>query len=90
MGTTAIESVATRTLYRPTHARGGNLRCLADRNLLDRIWRFAGPHHRRLGAFVAVSVVSAPLTVATPMLAGKVVKAIVPGGPRPPWCCWPR
>jgi hypothetical protein len=43
VGTTAIESVATRTLYRHTRARGGNLRFLVDRNLLDRIWRFAGP-----------------------------------------------
>jgi hypothetical protein len=67
------------------HARRrGNLRSLADRNLLDRIWRLAGPHHRRLGAFVAVSVVSAALTVAIPMLAGEVVNAIVQGGPRPP------
>jgi len=82
--TTAIESVATRTLYRHMHARRGNLRSLADRNLLDRIWRSAGPHHRRLGALVAVSVVSAALTVAMPMLAGKVVNAIVQGGPRPP------
>jgi small neutral amino acid transporter SnatA (MarC family) len=63
------------------HARGGGRRSPADRNLLDRIWRFASHHHRRLGAFVAISVVSALLTVATLMLAGKVVNAIVHGGP---------
>jgi ATP-binding cassette, subfamily B, bacterial len=45
-----------------------------------RIWRFAGRHHRRLAGFVGVSVVSALLAVATPMLAGKVVDAIVGGG----------
>jgi ABC-type multidrug transport system fused ATPase/permease subunit len=48
---------------------------------LSRIWRFAARHHRRLGGFVGVSVVSALLAVATPMLAGKVVDAIVRGGP---------
>jgi ATP-binding cassette, subfamily B, bacterial len=76
----SIESVARQTLYRQAHARGGDLRSLADRRLLTRIWRFAGRHHRRLGGFVAVSVVSALLGVATPMLAGKVVDEIVRGG----------
>jgi ABC-type multidrug transport system fused ATPase/permease subunit len=76
----SIETVARQTLYRQAHARGGDLRSLADRKLLSRIWRFAGRHHRRLAAFVAVSVVSALLAVATPLLAGKVVDAIVRGG----------
>src|SRR4051812_19398569 len=76
----SIETVARQTLYRQAHARGGDLRSLADRRLLGRIWRFAGRHHCRLAAFVAVSVVSALLAVATPVLAGKVVDAIVGGG----------
>jgi ABC-type multidrug transport system fused ATPase/permease subunit len=76
----SIETVARQTLYRQAHARGGDLRSLADRRLVARIWRFAGRHHRRLGAFVAVSIVSALLAVATPVLAGKVVDAIVGGG----------
>jgi ABC-type multidrug transport system fused ATPase/permease subunit len=76
----SIETVARQTLYRQAHARGGDLRSLANRALLMRIWRFAGRHHRRLAAFVAVSVVSALLAVATPLLAGKVVDAIVRGG----------
>jgi ABC-type multidrug transport system fused ATPase/permease subunit len=76
----SIETVARQTLYRQAHARGGDLRSLADRRLLGRIWRFAGRHHRRLGAFVVVSVVSALLAVATPVLAGKVVDAIVGRG----------
>jgi ABC-type multidrug transport system fused ATPase/permease subunit len=76
----SIETVARQTLYRQAHARGGDLRSLANRKLLIRIWRFAGRHHRRLAAFVAVSVVSALLAVATPLLAGKVVDAIVRGG----------
>jgi ABC-type multidrug transport system fused ATPase/permease subunit len=76
----SIETVARQTLYRQAHARGGDLRSLANRKLLIRIWRFASRHHRRLAAFIAVSVVTALLAVATPMLAGKVVDAIVGGG----------
>lgn len=75
----SIETVARQTLYRQAHARGGDLRSLANRALLSRIWRFAARHHRKLWGFVAVSVVSALLTVATPLLAGKVVDAIVDG-----------
>ncbi len=75
----SFETVARQTLYRQTHAKGGDLRSLADRKLLSRIWRFASPHHRRLGVFVAVSVVSALLGLATPLLAGKVVDAIGKG-----------
>lgn len=74
-----IETVARQTLYRQAHARGGDLRSLANRALLRRIWRFAQRHHRKLWVFVAASVVSALLTVATPLLAGKVVDAIVAG-----------
>jgi ABC-type multidrug transport system fused ATPase/permease subunit len=76
----SIETVARQALYRQAHARGGDLRSLADRRLVGRIWRFAARHHRRLGVFVAVSIVSALLAVATPVLAGKVVDVIVGGG----------
>ena len=72
----SFETVARQTLYRQTHARGGDLRSLADPRLLGQIWRFAARHHRRLGVFVAVSVVSALLGLATPLLAGKVVDEI--------------
>ncbi|OBA90850.1 ABC transporter [Mycobacteriaceae bacterium 1482268.1] len=75
----SFETVARHTLYRQTHAKGGDLRSLADRTLLRRIWRFAGRHHRRLGVFVAVSVVSALLGLATPLLAGRVVDEIGAG-----------
>ncbi len=76
----SMETVARQTLYRQAHARGGDLRSLVDRELLSRIWHFAARHHRRLGGFVGVSVVSALLAVATPVLAGKVVDEIVGGG----------
>ncbi|MFE9851616.1 ABC transporter ATP-binding protein [Streptomyces sp. NPDC005576] len=47
---------------------------------LRRILDFARPHRRRLVRFLVVSVVGALLAVATPVLAGKVVDAIVKGG----------
>ena len=72
----SFETVARQSLYRQTHAKGGDLRSLFDRRLLGRIWRFAARHHRRLGVFVGVSVVSALLGLATPLLAGKVVDEI--------------
>ncbi|MBO0866601.1 MAG: ABC transporter ATP-binding protein, partial [Mycobacterium sp.] len=72
----SMESVASRILYRQIHARSGELRSLVGRGLVSRIWRFAGRHHRKVGVFVAVSVLSALLTVATPMLAGRVVDEI--------------
>jgi ABC-type multidrug transport system fused ATPase/permease subunit len=77
----SIETVAWNSLYRQMNADGGTLRAMADPMLVGRIWAFSGRHHRRLGVFVAVSVVSALLTVLTPVLAGKVVDAIVRGGP---------
>ena len=77
----SIETVARRSLYRQAHASGGDLRSLANRRLLGRIWRFSGRHHRRLGVFVGVSVVSALLGVATPLLAGRVVDEIGRGAP---------
>ncbi|GAA3833538.1 ABC transporter ATP-binding protein [Nocardioides panacisoli] len=44
-----------------------------------RILEFARPHRRKLIGFVVLSVVSAALAVATPVLAGRVVDAIVGG-----------
>jgi len=76
----SLETVARQSLYRQTHARGGDLHALADRRLLVRIWRFAGRHHRTLAVFLLVSVVAAVLTVATPLLAGRVVDEITGGG----------
>ncbi|MET9520508.1 ABC transporter ATP-binding protein [Streptomyces sp. NPDC002994] len=50
-----------------------------SRTTLRRIARFAGPHHRQLYRFLLLSVVTALLAVATPVLAGRVVDAIVRG-----------
>lgn len=51
-----------------------------SRDTLRRIGGFARPHRRALIAFLLLSVVSAVLTVATPVLAGWVVDAIIDGG----------
>ncbi|MFD7070683.1 ABC transporter ATP-binding protein [Streptomyces sp. NPDC059913] len=50
-----------------------------DRNILRRIASFARPHRRRVALFLLVGVVTALLAVATPVLAGRVVNAIVAG-----------
>jgi len=76
----SLETVARQSLYRQTHARGGDLHALADRRLIARIWRFAAGHRRMLAVFLLVSVVAAVLTVATPLLAGRVVDEITGGG----------
>jgi ABC-type multidrug transport system fused ATPase/permease subunit len=75
----SLEMAARQTLRLQTRARGGDLRALANRALLRRIWQFSARHHRRLGTFVAISVVGALLAVSTPVLAGRVVDAIVHG-----------
>lgn len=75
-----IETAARQSLYRQMRAPGGEVCGLMDRNLLRRIWTFSARHHRRLAVFVAISVLSALLAVATPVLAGRVVDEIVRGG----------
>jgi ABC-type multidrug transport system fused ATPase/permease subunit len=50
-----------------------------DPKILRRIAIFARPHWRGLGIFLGFSVVTAVLTVATPVLAGEVVDEITSG-----------
>ncbi|WP_030968315.1 ABC transporter ATP-binding protein [Streptomyces sp. NRRL S-1824] len=50
-----------------------------DRNTLRRIAAFARPHRRRVALFLVLSVATALLAVATPVLAGRIVNAIVTG-----------
>ncbi|WP_405014088.1 ABC transporter ATP-binding protein [Kitasatospora sp. NBC_01539] len=52
------------------------------RATLRRIGAFARPHRRRIWQFVVLSVGTALLAVATPVLAGRVVDAIVSHGDR--------
>jgi ATP-binding cassette, subfamily B, bacterial len=51
-----------------------------DRETFWRIFDFARPYRKALLIFLILSVISAILTVLTPVLAGRVVDAIVEGG----------
>ncbi len=70
--------VAWHQMYQAAH--GTDERRPFSRATLARIGRFARPNQRRIVAFVALSVVGAGLAVATPVLAGRVVDAIVGHG----------
>jgi ABC-type multidrug transport system fused ATPase/permease subunit len=50
-----------------------------SRVTLKRVAAFAQPHRRSIALFLILSVVTAVLAVATPLLAGRVVNAIVAG-----------
>jgi ABC-type multidrug transport system fused ATPase/permease subunit len=59
---------AARSVDAPRGVRKGTLR---------RVFRFAKPHRKLLVAFLILTVASAVLAVTTPLLAGRVVDAIV-------------
>ncbi|HYG93242.1 MAG TPA: ABC transporter ATP-binding protein [Nocardioides sp.] len=75
----SIESVAWSQLYRrmgaPEERRAFSM------DTARRILEFARPHRNKLVGFVLLSVAGAALAVATPVLAGRVVDAIVAGDP---------
>ncbi|WP_344052354.1 ABC transporter ATP-binding protein [Streptomyces thermoalcalitolerans] len=73
-----METTAWTQLHSVLYARQER-RPLA-RATLRRIGAFARPHRRRIALFVALGMVTALLAVATPVLAGRVVDAIVSGG----------
>jgi ATP-binding cassette, subfamily B, bacterial len=50
-----------------------------DRATLGRVARFARPHRRALAAFLALATAGAVVGVATPVLAGQAVDAVVEG-----------
>ncbi|MBF6244872.1 ABC transporter ATP-binding protein [Nocardia elegans] len=70
-----IESVAWSQLYRQAHAP--QQRRGLRRETAARIMRFARPHRAQLIGFLVFSIASALLTVANPVLAGRVVNDIV-------------
>lgn len=69
-----MEVTAYMSMYNAMHAQQD--RRPFSRATLRRIARFARPHRRRLAQFLVVSVVTAALAVATPLLAGQVINAI--------------
>jgi ATP-binding cassette, subfamily B, bacterial len=70
-----MEVTAWTSLYHTMHAQ--EERRPFSRATLKRIASFARPHRRQLIQFLVLSVLTAILTVATPILAGRVVDAIV-------------
>lgn len=71
----SMESVAWDVMYKSMTSTGGVSR--ADRRqTLRRIAEFARPHRRRIAVFLLLSVITAVLTVVTPLLAGRVVNLI--------------
>ncbi|MFC8531134.1 ABC transporter ATP-binding protein [Nocardia sp. NPDC057227] len=73
----SIESVAWSQMYRQLSAP--DERRPFRRATAARILRFATPHRRTIGLFLGFSVLSALISVATPVLAGRVVNDIVGG-----------
>jgi ATP-binding cassette, subfamily B, bacterial len=72
-----MEVTAWMSLYKTMHAQQD--RRPFSKATLKRIAGFARPHHRELAWFLLLSVVTAVLAIATPVLAGRVVDAIVDG-----------
>ncbi|MEJ1178816.1 MULTISPECIES: ABC transporter ATP-binding protein [unclassified Pseudarthrobacter] len=71
----SMDGAAWHTLYSITRAKSGSKPF--SKETLKRVLGFARPHRGKLIAFVTLSVVMAFLAVATPVLAGQVVDAIV-------------
>ena len=75
----SMEVTARSQLYRTMHA--STQQTQFSKETAQRILTFARPHRRKLVGFLILSVVLAALAVATPVLAGRVVNAIVDGDP---------
>ncbi len=71
----SMEGAAWNSLHRISAAKGGKNKF--SKATFKRILSFAEPYRGRLVAFVLFSVVAAFLAIATPVLAGEVVNAIV-------------
>ncbi|MEB8340296.1 ABC transporter ATP-binding protein [Streptomyces endophyticus] len=76
----SMETTAWTQLHSVMNAQDGGPKGRPfARATLRRIAVFARPHRRRIAQFVFLSILTALLAVATPMLAGSVVNAIVGG-----------
>ncbi|MAU83372.1 MULTISPECIES: ABC transporter ATP-binding protein [Gordonia] len=76
----SMQSVAWDTMYKTMNAPQGRTLRGERRATMRRIGGFAKPHRRRIVLFLGLSVFTALLTVATPLLAGRVVNLITGGG----------
>ncbi len=79
MGAMSMERVAMHQMMRASQSTEVKP---VSRETIRRIFEFARPYRGRLIAFVLVSVLSALLSVATPILAGQVVDEMGAGGDR--------
>ncbi|HWJ09757.1 MAG TPA: ABC transporter ATP-binding protein [Nocardioides sp.] len=73
----SMESIAWNQMYRSMHAP--DERRAFSGATARRILDFARPHRGKLIGFVVLSVLTSALAVATPVIAGRVVNAIVSG-----------
>ncbi|MFZ3453462.1 ABC transporter ATP-binding protein [Arthrobacter sp. 7Tela_A1] len=71
----SMEGAAWSSLHKISTAKGTDKKI--SRETLKRILGFAAPYRRQLIGFLALSTLGAFLAVATPVLAGEVVNAIV-------------
>ncbi|MET4094958.1 ABC transporter ATP-binding protein [Arthrobacter sp. UYCu712] len=71
----SMDRVAWSSLYNITRASSGSKPF--SKETIKRVFSFARPHKGKLIAFVLLSIVMAVLAVATPVLAGQVVDAII-------------
>ncbi|MEB8326809.1 ABC transporter ATP-binding protein/permease [Dietzia kunjamensis] len=76
-----MQQAAMRTLMRAENNNIALDRSVFTRENFHRIGQFARPHTRRIVFFLVLSVFGATLAVATPLLAGRVVTAIVEASP---------
>ncbi|PWJ24264.1 ABC-type multidrug transport system fused ATPase/permease subunit [Branchiibius hedensis] len=74
-----VHSAARSAVYRSMQTRQDKRPI--SRALLRRIWGFGRPHRRELAFFFVVSIITAVLAVASPLVAGQVVDAITAGDP---------
>lgn len=72
-----MDSVAWHTMHTTMNAQRDERPF--SKEIMSRIARFARPHRRRIAVFTLVSIGTAAVTVATPLLAGRVVDAVVAG-----------
>ncbi|GAB3009019.1 ABC transporter ATP-binding protein [Saccharothrix stipae] len=72
-----METTAWMSLYHVTNAQDDKRPFSVA--TFRRIWLFARPHRARLARYLGLSVVVAVLAVVTPVLAGRIVDAIVNG-----------
>ncbi|MGM0931674.1 MAG: ABC transporter ATP-binding protein [Actinomycetota bacterium] len=70
----SMEGAAWSSLYRLSHSKDQKS---FSRETVRRTFAFAAPYKAKITVFVLISVVTAALAVATPVLAGQVVDAIV-------------